>query len=159
MSVLRGGAGWRAHPALRLLSQPLLVLNPPHHTRSHRVVAAWFTPDRVAVMASSIRRVVDDLLDALLREHPVDLIEGFADRLPLGVVQPVLRGERWPFGDFRKQTKEFNLLLERAPPGAHQARRSGCDRDRTVPASARGPAPQVRPGGPDLVPAERRRIR
>jgi len=118
----RGGAGWRAHPALRLLGRTLLVLNPPHHTRSRRAVAGWFTPDRVAAMADSIRRVTDDLLDALPRDRPADLIASFADQLPLGVMQLVLGVAEWPFGDFREQTMEFNLLLERAPTARHLER-------------------------------------
>ncbi|QKG18647.1 cytochrome P450 [Actinomadura verrucosospora] len=116
---LRGGTGWRAHPALRLLSRTLLVLNPPEHSRARQAVATWFTPDRIAAMGASIGRVADGLLDALPADRPADLIAGFADRLPLGVVQPVLGVEEWPFGDFRQQTMEFNLLLERAPTRAH----------------------------------------
>ncbi|WP_194838856.1 cytochrome P450 [Nocardia sp. XZ_19_369] len=115
----RGGADWRAHPSLRLLSQTMLVLNPPQHTRSRRAVAAWFVPERIAAIGNAIRRVTDNLLSELPLDRPTDLIAGFADRLPLAVIQPVLGVEEWPFGDFRQQTMEFNLLLERAPESEH----------------------------------------
>ncbi|HEY4458802.1 MAG TPA: cytochrome P450 [Pseudonocardiaceae bacterium] len=118
----RGGADWRSHPSLLLLSQTLLVLNPPQHTTSRSAVAAWFVPERVAAIGDAIRQVTDDLLDELPLDRPADLVAGFADRLPLGVMQPVLGIEEWPFGDFRRQTMEFNLLLERAPGPEHLSR-------------------------------------
>lgn len=120
---VRGGADWRAHPSLRLLSRTLLVLNPPEHTRSRRAVAAWFAPERIAGIGNAIREVSNALLDELPSDRPADLIGGFADRLPYEVVRSVLGIDEWPFGDFRRQTMEFNLLLERdmGPEHLHRA--------------------------------------
>ncbi len=113
MGRARGGDRWREHPSLRLLSETLLVVNPPIHTRLRSAVTAAFGADRVKSMAGSIAAAVDQLLDVLPTDEPADLIDGFADRLPLEVMRPVLGIQRWPHGDFRMQTMRFNLVLER----------------------------------------------
>ncbi|SRR5580765_6266956 len=108
---------WRGHPSLRLLARTLLVMNPPAHTRSRRAVAAAFTSDRVTELAVSVGAAVERLVEELEREaitgHATDLIGGFADKLPLAVIEPFLGIADWPYGDFRQQTMEFNLVLER----------------------------------------------
>lgn len=118
----RGGERWREHPALVLLSRTLLVSNPPEHTHLRGAVAGAFTAERVRAMTASITAVTDRLLDELPPYGPVDLIPQFADRLPLEVIKPVLGIEDWPFGDFRVQTMNFNLVLERELTGNNLAR-------------------------------------
>ncbi|HEY5398741.1 MAG TPA: cytochrome P450 [Trebonia sp.] len=109
----RGGANWRDHPSLRLLNATLLVANPPGHSRMRRAVAAAFGPERVRAMGALIAQATDRLLDELQTDQPADMISGFADRLPVAVISPILGIEQWPSGDFRTQTMRFNLILER----------------------------------------------
>jgi cytochrome P450 len=109
----RGGADWREHPSLRLLSATLLVVNPPVHTRLRRAVSAAFGPDQVRGMATQIAKATGRLLDALPVDRPADMIAGFADQLPLAVISPILGVQQWPWGDFRTQVMRFNLVLER----------------------------------------------
>lgn len=109
----RGGVNWRSHPSLRLLNATLLVANPPDHSRLRRAVSAAFGAERIRDMAASIARTTAWLLDELPADRPADMITGFADRLPIAVISPILGIEQWPSGDFRTQTMRFNLVLER----------------------------------------------
>jgi cytochrome P450 len=68
-------------------SQPSMVsLDPPAHTRLRAPTARAFTPRRVAEMEPTIRRTVDQLLDAIDDSAPFDLVSALAFPLPATII-------------------------------------------------------------------------
>jgi cytochrome P450 len=87
------GAGSRAAPP----TFPLALINrdAPDHTRLRRLFSKAFTPRNIDVLAASMDRQVDALLDALEQEQhetgePVDLVAGLAFNLPFRVISEML---------------------------------------------------------------------
>jgi cytochrome P450 len=77
----------RERPDLsRAMDTNMICLDGPEHTRLRRLVGAVFTRRRVEAFAPRIQRIVDDLLDALPRDEPADLVAGFAYPLPMTVI-------------------------------------------------------------------------
>ncbi|MCV2490342.1 cytochrome P450 [Geodermatophilus sp. YIM 151500] len=69
----------------------MLVLDPPEHTRLRRLVSRDFTPRAVAAYEPLVRRIADELLDALPhRGGPVDLVPAYAAALPVVVIAELL---------------------------------------------------------------------
>lgn len=77
-------------PLLQLLSNHMLNLDPPDHTRLRALVNKAFTAQVVAQMAMRIQRIADELLDAVHRKGTMDLIEEFAFPLPIIVIAELL---------------------------------------------------------------------
>jgi len=72
------------------LGPHLLVTDPPRHTRLRRLVSREFTPRRVDGMRDTVRRQVDELLDAMWPDGRADLVEVFAFPLSIGVICELL---------------------------------------------------------------------
>ncbi|QFU91604.1 cytochrome P450 [Amycolatopsis sp. YIM 10] len=68
----------------------MLFLDPPDHTRLRRLVSAVFTPRRVEDLRPRIDQIATGLLDAITVHETVDLIEVFANPLPLQVICELL---------------------------------------------------------------------
>jgi cytochrome P450 len=67
-----------------LLAGNLLVMDPPDHTRMRRTLAPRFTSKSIGELSGRIEAVVDRCLDEMeAAGPPVDLVEAFADRIPL----------------------------------------------------------------------------
>jgi cytochrome P450 len=67
--------------------QPSMVsLDPPAHTRLRSPTARAFTPRRVAQMEPRIRATVDQLLDAIDRSAPFDLVSTLTFPLPATII-------------------------------------------------------------------------
>jgi cytochrome P450 len=104
----RFGVGWDRSEAPRLIrwalrfgdeldatgvAEPpsMLVVDPPDHTRFRRLVSRAFTPRATAAFEPAVRRTADALLDALeLRGGEVDLVETYAEQLPVLVIADLL---------------------------------------------------------------------
>jgi cytochrome P450 len=72
-------------------SRHMLGVDPPDHTRLRGLVAAAFTPARIAGLGPWIQAIADRLLDDLaLRGGVVDLVAGFAHPLPFQVIGRLL---------------------------------------------------------------------
>jgi cytochrome P450 len=74
-------------------SRHMLNVDPPDHTRLHRLVARAFLPSRVAALEPAIAGMANNLLDRLEGAEPdaaVDLVEGYAHPLPFGVIGELL---------------------------------------------------------------------
>ena len=87
--------GWAHDPrALGPLDPPsMLVVEPPDHTRSRRLVAKVFTARAVEQLRPQVQAVADELLDDLARTppgQPVDLVERYATQLPVRVICRIL---------------------------------------------------------------------
>ena len=85
----RGGLDAMA-PMTRLMSRQMLFLDPPEHTRLHRICATAFTPRRVGRLRERVQEVADELLDAALPRGEMDVIGDFAGPLPAIVTAELL---------------------------------------------------------------------
>ena len=77
-------------PLLQLLSNHMLNLDPPDHTRLRSLVSKVFTNQVVAQMQDRIQVVADELLDKAHVKGEIDLIEEFAFPLPIIVIAELL---------------------------------------------------------------------
>ncbi|QKW24193.1 cytochrome P450 [Kitasatospora sp. NA04385] len=81
------------HPGQYLLTPSVLQRNAPHHGRMRTLIASVFTPRRVAALAPAVTAAVEGLLDGWADragDGPVDFLDGFAFRLPIGVICELL---------------------------------------------------------------------
>jgi cytochrome P450 len=75
---------------VRNLTQNMLRLDPPDHTRLRALVNKGFTPRRVEQLAPRIQAIADELLDAVARRGRMDLIADYAMPLPIAVIAEML---------------------------------------------------------------------
>lgn len=84
----------------RLLSESLLSMDPPDHTRLRKLIQPSFSPRVIEAMRPRIRKITDDLLDAAERaaeergerapDRRLDLIAAFAYPMPVTVISDML---------------------------------------------------------------------
>lgn len=101
------------------LSHNMLHCDPPDHTRLRKLVAKAFTARAVARLRPWIERTVDELLDGLPTDTPVDLIKSFALPLPISVICTMLGvppDEHAQFGDWCAP-----FIVESSPEELEQA--------------------------------------
>ena len=87
-------------PILRSLTQTMLLLDPPAHTRMRGLVAKAFTARRMEALRPRIEAIVDELLDAVIGDGGMDVITDFAHKLPVTVICDMLgipESDRAPF--------------------------------------------------------------
>lgn len=77
-------------PLLQLISNHMLNLDPPDHTRLRGLVSKAFTQQVVLQMQGRIQAVADELLDDVHVKGEMDLIEDFAFPLPIIVIAELL---------------------------------------------------------------------
>jgi cytochrome P450 len=68
----------------------LLISDDPNHQRYRALVNAVFAMGRIANMAPTIERIVDDLIDGFIERGEVDFVNEFAVLLPTYVVADIL---------------------------------------------------------------------
>ncbi|MGK5731659.1 cytochrome P450 family protein [Streptomyces sp. URMC 124] len=108
-------AGLRLPPAL---DANLLNMDPPDHTRIRRLVVKAFTPGRVDKLRAPVRRVADELLDAVEAEGRTDLLASYAGPLPITVICDLLGVPQEQRQDFRAWT---DALITPDPARPHLA--------------------------------------
>jgi pentalenic acid synthase len=92
----------------------LFGVDPPEHTRQRKMLLPSFTARRVAVYRPVIQRIVDQRLDAMLRQRPpADLVSEFAAPVPMMVVCAFL-GVPYEERDFFQGPMRDLLIPERA---------------------------------------------
>ena len=75
----------------QLATESLMGMDPPEHTRIRRLVASAFTARRVEELRPRVAKLVDELLDGVVRlPPPVDLVENFSFPLPVQVICELL---------------------------------------------------------------------
>ncbi|BBZ36493.1 cytochrome P450 family protein [Mycolicibacterium confluentis] len=83
-----------SHPTTigTVLGDNMLFRDPPDHTRLRRLVTAAFTARTVRGLRPAVVGIADDLLAAMSRRAPgrVDLVQSFAQPLPLRVISELL---------------------------------------------------------------------
>ncbi|MCF3103606.1 cytochrome P450 [Streptomyces roseoverticillatus] len=93
--------GFSLPPAL---DRNLLNMDPPDHTRIRRLVVKAFTPGRVDKLREPVRKVADELLDAVEAEGRTDLLASYAGPLPITVICDLLGVPQDQRRDFRAWT-------------------------------------------------------
>lgn len=71
--------------------EPMLIeMDPPRHTELRSLVSRAFTPRRVAELEPSIRELAVKLVEGFAGRTRVDVIEDFAGKLPMAVISVML---------------------------------------------------------------------
>ncbi|MFJ4770211.1 cytochrome P450 [Streptomyces uncialis] len=109
------GFGFENH----LMGRHMLVADPPDHTRLRRLVTREFTARRVEALVPRVRRITDDLLDAMVPLGRADLVEAFAFPLPMTVICELLGVPAIDRAAFRRMSHGIV-----APAGRAEAERS-----------------------------------
>ncbi|WP_336083767.1 cytochrome P450 family protein [Nocardia sp. SSK8] len=92
--------------SLTLLSH-MLSTDPPAHTRLRKLVNKAFTTRQVASLRPRIEEITEALLDAMDTEGPVDLMETFANPLPVTVICELLGVPFADRADFQSWTRSL----------------------------------------------------
>ncbi|GAA1612652.1 cytochrome P450 [Saccharothrix algeriensis] len=88
----------RTHPHQN--DSGMLAMDPPEHTRLRKLIAKAFTARRVELLRPRTQEIANGLLDDMERHgSPADLVEHFADVLPVAVICELLGV---PFADRAK---------------------------------------------------------
>ncbi|WP_194838863.1 cytochrome P450 [Nocardia sp. XZ_19_369] len=117
----KGGASWRDHASLAMLSRMMLIANPPRHGSLHRRVGTEFTPARIRAIEPVIARAAGELFAGLCERGGGDFISMYADVLPLLTIHAVLGIPDSHRIELRRQTLAFNALFERGLTAPHIA--------------------------------------
>src|SRR5215470_14447905 len=88
----RRGALLGEPPEEALATQRLMMLNmdPPRHTKLRSLVNKGFTPRMIALLTGPVRRVCNELVDAVAERGRCDFVTEIAAELPLQVIAELL---------------------------------------------------------------------
>ncbi|MFI5528241.1 cytochrome P450 [Kitasatospora sp. NPDC051853] len=108
--------GFLDHSSKTLFSRSILETNAPHHSRMRSLIASVFTARRVAALEPAVRAAVTELLDELAEAgaggEPVDFMDAFAFRLPVGVICELLGVPKEDRYRFRSLASDLTAALE-----------------------------------------------
>ncbi|MBV9484432.1 MAG: cytochrome P450, partial [Frankiaceae bacterium] len=68
----------------------LLAVDPPEHSRYRRLVTRPFTPKALQKVADRVEERAIELLDGLAGKRRVDIVDEYADQLPVAVIAEIL---------------------------------------------------------------------
>ncbi|MFF2116190.1 cytochrome P450 [Kitasatospora sp. NPDC058184] len=107
---------YAAHSSLALLGRSILQRNAPDQPRVRSLIASVFTARRVAALRPAVEAAVDRLLDGMAEQgadgSPVDFMDAFAFRLPVGVICELLGVPEQDRYRFRGLTSDLTVALE-----------------------------------------------
>ena len=111
------GHGSLAEVALRNMlppedEYPMLILDPPDHTRLRALVSKAFTPRAVAALEARIRAIAAALLDAVDDAGAFDLMAALAQPLPIVVIAEMLGVPAEDRDRFKRWSVQRARLLE-----------------------------------------------
>jgi cytochrome P450 len=92
----------------RFFSQWFVQLDPPAHTQMRKAIAAKFSAKAMENWRTTVRDLVEDLLDQAERRDTFDLVSEFATPMPLTVIAQILG---LPQGDLRYVQQELGPAL------------------------------------------------
>ncbi|MHC1560969.1 cytochrome P450 [Actinomycetospora sp. C-140] len=95
---------------LGLISEWMVVTDPPAHTRLRRLAGAAFKQQQIAAMEERIQALVDELVDRFLAEQGTDLVAGVAYPLPAIVIAEMLGAPPADRDRFREWSDELALV-------------------------------------------------
>ncbi|TDD05626.1 cytochrome P450 [Saccharopolyspora terrae] len=91
------------------LSEQMLNLDPPDHTRLRKLVVKAFTARRIESLRPRVEEITAELLDAMAGAGEVELLDALAFPLPIRVICELLGVDESRRDDFRQWT---NTLLD-----------------------------------------------
>ncbi|MFB7874836.1 cytochrome P450 [Nocardia sp. NPDC056064] len=94
-------------PESLVLLTHMLSTDPPGHTRLRKLVNKAFTTRRVAGLRPRIEQITEDLLDAMATAAEVDLMDVFANPLPVTVICELLGVPFADRADFQSWTRSL----------------------------------------------------
>lgn len=97
-------------PVLELMTDWMVLTDPPVHTRLRRLANAAFQPGRIATMESGISALVQELLDEFVAKGHRDLILHFAYPLPATVIADLIGAPPEDRNRFRLWSDELSLV-------------------------------------------------
>jgi cytochrome P450 len=103
------------------LTQHMLNMDPPHHTRLRKLVTKAFTARRVEQLRPRIQEIADRLLDEVSAESDVDLVEALAFPLPITVICEMLDVPM----DEREDFRVWSNALVSGGPDVEATQRAG----------------------------------
>ena len=111
-SSARGGVFATSQGAVppEVLSQVILGMDPPQHTKQRNVVQAVFTPKMIRQKEENIRATVTALIDSVIERGECDFVDDIAVELPLRVIADMLGVPQ----DDRRQLFEWTNKLSLA---------------------------------------------
>ncbi|HWS36973.1 MAG TPA: cytochrome P450 [Actinoplanes sp.] len=110
-------------PLTAAISQHMLAVDPPDHTRLRRLVSAAFTVRRIEALRPRIEEIATELLDAVEGRDEIDLIDTFAFPLPIQVICELLGVPAEDRDDFREWSTVIvtgSLAGDRLAPAMQQ---------------------------------------
>jgi cytochrome P450 len=112
---------------MRYLSLWMVFRDPPEHTRLRRLVSTAFTPRSIEALAEPVGRIVDQLLDALPKNQPVDWAQQVAMPLPAYVILDLLGIPHQSYADLKAWSDELRAFVgsSRADPDRYNRARHG----------------------------------
>ena len=88
----------------------LIVMDPPQHTAYRKVIAKRFLQKNMAPFESTVRKVVDGLIDGFIERGEVDIVEDFASAVPALVFADVLGVPQSRFRDLHRWAAELTTV-------------------------------------------------
>ena len=112
---------------MRYLSLWMVFRDPPEHTRLRRLVSTAFTPRSIEALAEPVGRIVDQLLDALPKNQPVDWAQQVAMPLPAYVILDLLGIPHQSYADLKAWSDDLRAFVgsSRADPDRYNRARHG----------------------------------
>ncbi|MEV7771770.1 cytochrome P450 [Kitasatospora sp. NPDC086791] len=105
-----------AHPSIALFGRSILQRNAPDQPRVRSLIASVFTARRVAALRPAVEASVARLLDGMAERgadgSPVDFMDAFAYRLPVGVICELLGVPERDRHRFRGLASDLTAVLE-----------------------------------------------
>jgi cytochrome P450 len=80
----------------------LIGIDPPEHGRHRGIVSRGFTPRRIAALEPRIRKLADELVSAFEHRGHCELMEAFANPLPVSVIAELLGLDPARRDDFKR---------------------------------------------------------
>ncbi len=98
-------------PNVVALLSHMLSTDPPAHTRLRKLVNKAFTAKRVAALRPRIEQITESLLDAMAEREQVDLMDEFANPLPVTVICELLGVPYADRDDFQTWTRALVTVV------------------------------------------------
>ncbi|HWL64432.1 MAG TPA: cytochrome P450 [Actinomycetota bacterium] len=106
------GEGFGPAPSERDMSNVMLFVDPPRHTRLRTLVNKAFTPRVVEKLRGRVQEVVDELLDAVEDKGEMDVIEDFSYPLPVKVICEMLGVPQEDTKNIRVWSRQIAPILD-----------------------------------------------
>ncbi|MGW0630558.1 cytochrome P450 [Streptomyces sp. NPDC002758] len=97
-------------PMLDVMSDWMVVMDPPAHTRLRKLANNAFRAQRIAHMSQWISEIVDDLLDEFVTSRATDFVAGIAYPMPATVIAKMLGAPAKDRDLFQRWSDELALV-------------------------------------------------